>query len=195
MRKKARLLQWAGGYREKRRMANNTRKDDLLEKIADIETAMFLALPTTNGPAPAQQKPEIFRLTRKMAHAAHGVEFLESLLADLQAAAQGGRNLLKEKYDRAGQGREAAQNQVADAIADVETGFLVQAGEKYPEILKGANADVFRSYLRQDLEGLSPRSLELYALELQEAAEQGKNPAIERHNWLAEKLGRPVLPE
>lgn len=168
-------------------------KDILLDKIADLETAMFLEMPAIGGPAPAQQKPEIFRLTRHMAHAAHGEEFLESYLADLEEATRERRNLLQEKYERVANGKELKPNPVADAIADVEAGFLVQAGEKYPEILKGNNAESFRNYLRQELEALSPRSLEIYARELQHAAQTGQNPAIARHNWLAVKLGKPAL--
>lgn len=171
------------------------RRDELLERIADMETEMFLALQSEGGPSPAQQKPEIFRLTRKMAHSAHGEAFLESLLRDLQNAQSEGRNVLQEKYERARSGQAPQANPVADAIADVEAGFLSQAGEKYPEILKGGNARVFRDYLRHELDALSSESLRLYAQELQEAADQGKNPAIARHNWLAGQLGRHGLAE
>lgn len=174
---------------------DNSRRDELLEKIADMETEMFLALPSAGGPSPAQQKPEIFKWTRKMTHAAHGEAFLESLLEDLQNAKRQGRNILQEKYERAKNGDAHSDNPVADAIADVEAGFLAQAGEKYPEILKGGNAESFRYYLRQELEFLSPKTLQLYAQELQEAADQGKNPAIARYNWMAKKLGHPGLTE
>lgn len=172
---------------------DSAKRDELLDLIADLETEMFLELSSEGGPSPAQQKPEIFRLTRRMAHAAHGVAFLESLLADLRAARQAGRNVLKEKYERAARGEAPVGNPVADAIADVEAGFLAQAGEKFPQILKGGNSQVFRRYLRHELDFLSTQSLQLYAQELQEAADQGRNPAIERHNWLAGKLGQPLL--
>ena len=44
---------------------------------------------------------------------------------------------------------------------------------------------MFRRYLRCELETLSPRTLALYAREVRRAREEGRNPVLERHDWLA----------
>lgn len=171
-------------------------REEALAEIVQRELAMFLATPSEGGPSACQQRPETFKLMRHMAHSAHGDAFLNSYLDDLRMAEEEGRNFMLEKYALMDELiPPLSQSPLLDEIADAETGYLDEAARMYPQIMKRDGSDAFRNYLRCELQTLSPRSLELYADEIRKAREEGRNLVLERHNWLAGKLGKPRLDE
>lgn len=169
-------------------------REDVLNEIVERELAMFLATPNEGGQADCQKRPETFRLMRRMAHSAHGDDFLNSYLSDLRQAERDGRNFMIEKYALMDELiPPLSESPLIAEIANAETDYLDEAAALYPEIIRRAGSDRFARYLASELQTLSPRSLELYAEEIRQARAGGRNPVLERHNWLARKLGRPPL--
>lgn len=169
-------------------------RDDLLNEIVQRETRMFTETPIENGASEFQQRPEAFRLTRLMAHSAHGEDFLRSYLKDLEDAKKTGRNFVAEKYARMDNLIPPLnEDPLLDQIAKAETDWLAEASRMYPAIIKGAGSEQFRQFLRCELETLSDDTLAIYGDEIKKAEAEKRNLAIERHNWLARKLGGKPL--
>lgn len=169
-------------------------RESALNEIVERELAMFLATPNEGGTADCQQRPATFRLMRQMAHCVHTSEFLQSYLEDLRKAEKQGRNFMIEKYALMDERIEPlSDDPLIDEVADAETSFLEKAAALYPQIIQRNGTDMFRRYLRSELQTLSSESLALYAAEIREAQKAGRNTVVERHDWLARKLGRKPL--
>lgn len=169
----------------------NEEREKLLDEIVAREWAMFEKTPNEGGPADCQQRPETFRLMRRMAHMAHDLPFLRSYLNDLRIAEMDGRNFMIEKYARMDNRIPPLQeNPLLDEIAEREAAFLTEAAQKYPGLVRMDANGMFKRYLRCELETLSEESLNLYAAEIRKAMKDGRNPVRERHEWLLGKLGK-----
>lgn len=167
------------------------KRGQILDEIIEREIAMFLATPNEGGMASCQERPDTFRLMRKMAHSAHGDEYLESYLKDLREAELTKRNFMLEKYARMDNRLPPISiNPLIDKIADAELEFLKSAIPLSNGMIRPESASHFRLYLRSELETLSDRTLELYAREIAEAQGRGESPVLQRHQWLAEHLGK-----
>lgn len=170
-------------------MNDRTERDALLDEIIERELAMFLETPNEGGVASCQQRPETFRVMRRMAHVTHDDDTLRSYLEDLRAAESSGRNFMLEKYARMDNRLPPlSESPLLDEIADAENAFMEEAARMRPDRIRRNSSGMFRRYLRCELETLSPRTLELYAREVRRATEEGRNPALERHDWLAAYL-------
>ncbi|WP_308621161.1 DUF4125 family protein [uncultured Desulfovibrio sp.] len=170
-------------------MNDRTERDALLDEIIERELAMFLETPNEGGVASCQQRPETFRVMRRMAHVTHDDDTLRSYLEDLRAAESSGRNFMLEKYARMDDRLPPlSESPLLDEIADAENAFMEEAARIRPDRIRRNSSGMFRRYLRCELETLSPRTLELYAREVRRAKEEGRNPALERHDWLAAYL-------
>lgn len=175
-------------------MLENFDRKAVLYEIIERELAMFQAVQNEGGTAECQQRPETFRVLRHMAHAPHDDAVLASYLEDLRQAAEQGRNMMVEKYARMDDRLPPlSTSPLLDEIADAETAFLEAARTQYPHVIKSNGAGIFRHYLRCELETLSPATLELYAREVRRAQAEGRNLAVERHECLAQLLGRGTL--
>lgn len=169
-------------------------REELIADITERELKMFMATPSLGGESELRDRPETFRLMRHMAHSAHDEAFLQAYLTDLREAEKSGRNLMAEKYARFNNLMPASnKSELPDEIAKAETEFLIEASDRFPEIIRKDGSERFRDYFRAEMETLSPASLALYAEEVRKAKEEGRNLALERHNWLASKLGKPQL--
>lgn len=169
-------------------------KDKLLREIVERELAMFLTAPDETGIEGMRQSPEAMRLMRSMTHSAHDNAFLKSYLEDLRKAEESGRNFMLEQYARMNNRiPPLSVNPLLDEVADAEMAFQNEASDLYPEIIRHKGTDEFRHYLRSGLESLSDESLQHYAEEMRKARREGRNPVLERHNWLARKMGRDEL--
>lgn len=167
-------------------MNTTAERDALLDEIIDRELAMFLETPNEGGVAACQQRPETFRVMRRMAHVTHDDETLRSYLEDLRAAKASGRNFMLEKYARMDDRLPPlSDSPLLDEIADAENTFMEEAARIRPDRIRRNGSGIFRRYLRCELETLSPRTLDLYAREVRRAQEEGRNPVLERHDWLA----------
>ena len=171
-------------------------RESLLREIIDRELAMFLATPNEGGISACQQRPETFRVMRRMAHEVHDDATLASYLDDLRRAEDEGRNFMLEKYARMDERMPPlTQSPLPEEIADAEAAFLEEAARRFPHAIKRNGSDMFRRYLRCELETLSPATLELYAGEIRRARREGRNLVLERHRWLARLLGKGSLEE
>lgn len=171
-------------------------RESLLREIIDRELAMFLATPNEGGISACQQRPETFRVMRRMAHEVHDDATLASYLDDLRRAEEEGRNFMLEKYARMDERMPPlTQSPLPEEIADAEAAFLEEAARRFPHAIKRNGSDMFRRYLRCELETLSPATLELYAGEIRRARREGRNLVLERHRWLARLLGKGSLEE
>ena len=171
-------------------------RESLLREIIDRELAMFLATPNEGGISACQQRPETFRVMRRMAHEVHDDATLASYLDDLRRAEEEGRNFMLEKYARMDERMPPlTQSPLPEEIADAEAAFLEEAARRFPHAIKRNGSDMFRRYLRCELETLSPATLELYAGEIRRARREGRNLVLERHHWLARLLGKGSLKE
>ncbi|MBD5539107.1 MAG: DUF4125 family protein [Desulfovibrio sp.] len=168
-------------------MKTNPEREALLNEIIERELAMFLATPNEGGTADCQQRPDTFRVMRRMAHITHDDATLKSYLDDLRAAEESGRNFMIEKYARMDDRiPPLSDSPLLDEIADAENAFLVAASEERPDRIRRNGSDMFRRYLRCELETLSPETLALYAEEVRRAKAEGRNLVLERHQWLAD---------
>ena len=165
-----------------------------LYEIIERELTMFQAVNNEGGTADCQQRPETFRVMRRMTHDVHDDEVLASYLEDLRRAETEGRNFMVEKYARMDDRLPPlSTSPLLDEIADAETAFLEEACQQYPHVIKSSGKGIFRHYMRCELETLSPATLTLYAEEIRRAKEAGRNLAVERHECLAHLLGRESL--
>ena len=170
-------------------METSPEREALLDEIIERELAMFLATPNEGGVASCQQRPDTFRVMRRMAHITHEDATLNSYLEDLRAAEQSGRNFMLEKYARMDDRLPPlSESPLLDEIADAEDEFMDEAAKAHPERIRRNGPDMFRRYLRCELETLSPGTLTLYAEEVRRARAEGRNLALERHQWLADYM-------
>lgn len=167
-----------------------------LYEIIERELVMFQAVNNEGGTADCQQRPETFRVMRRMTHDVHDDEVLASYLEDLRRADAEGRNFMVEKYARMDDRLPPlSASPLLDEIADAEAAFLEEACAQYPHVIKSNGRGIFRRYLRCELETLSPATLELYAREVRRARAEGRNLAVARHECLCRLLGRGSLAE
>ena len=172
-------------------MQDTTSREAVLAEIVERELAMFLATNNEGGVSVCQTRPDAFRAMRKMAHSAHEDAVLDSYLADLRQAEANSRNLMVEKYARMDDRLPPlSTSPLLDEIADAEEAFLHEAQRLYPNVVKSNGQGMFRRYLRCELETLSPRTLALYAAQIDRARREGRNLVVERHDYLMRLLGK-----
>lgn len=172
-------------------MHDTTGRNAALAEIVERELAMFLATSNEGGVSVCQTRPDTFRAMRKMAHSAHDDALLESYLADLRQAEADGRNVMVEKYARMDDRLPPlSTSPLLDQIADAEEAFLHEAQRLYPNVIKSNGQGMFRRYLRCELETLSPRTLALYAAQIDRARRESRNLVVERHDYLMRLLGK-----
>ena len=171
-------------------------REEVIKEIIERELAMFLSTQNEGGTASCQERPDTFRLMRRMAHEAHEDAYLACYLGHLNEALDKGRNFMVEKYGRMDNRLPPlSDSPLLDEIADAEAGFMESAAALYPALFKPESWKGFRRYLRCELETLSPECLELYAGEIRKAVSEKRNPVLERYEWLAKHLGKTHLSE
>ncbi|SDF26826.1 DUF4125 family protein [Desulfovibrio legallii] len=169
-------------------------RERLLREIVERELEMFLATPNEGGPAVCQQRPEGFRIMRRMTLGVLREATLAAYADDLRRAAAAGRNLMVEKYarmdDRLPPVREDPR---MDALVAAESAFMDAAAKAYPHVIRRDAGGGFARYLRCELETLSPGTLAAYGEDVAQARREGRNLAVERYRVLARLLGKPGL--
>lgn len=172
------------------------RREGLLMEIVERELVMFLATPNEGGTAACQQRPDSFRIMRRMAHAPLSDATLEAYAADLRLAERQGRNFMIEKYARMDNRLPPLQNNpLIDEVVGMEAAFMREASARYPAVIVHGGDGQFENYLRCELETFSPATLDLYARDMRRAAREGRNPAEERYRCLARLMGKGSLEE
>ena len=165
-------------------------REQRINDIVEKELLMFLSTPNEGGTASCQQRPDAFRLMRRMAHSVHEDATLLSYLRDLEQAEASGRNFMIEKYARMEeQLPPISTNEFIPRIAAAEAAWMAEAAARYPRSLQNRGDDTFLRYISCELETLSDETLELYYAEVQAALKEQRNLVEERHNFLCRQLG------
>ena len=169
-------------------------KMNFIDKIVEIELDMFERVRTAE-PSLCKDRPETFKVMRRITHFVLSTETLESYLGDLQKARAEGRNLLTEKYARMDKQIPPIKvNPAIDEIVKLEGRWMRQLSQKYPHVFKGRAAPL-KSYLASELETYSDKTLELYLRDVSKAEKEGRNLAEERYTRLFQQIGYSGIAE
>jgi hypothetical protein len=170
------------------------KKLDLINQISEIELDMFERVRTAE-PSLCKDRPETFKAMRGMTHSVLSTETLKSYLEDLQKARAEGMNLLTEKYARMdNQIPPVKANPVINDIVKLESRWMRELSQKYPQIFKGG-AVGFELYLSSELETYSDKTLGLYFGDISRAEREGRSLAEERYTKLFQQIGYSSIAE
>lgn len=175
-------------------MTNEKRgHEELLESIIQIELDMFERVRTAE-PSLCKDRPETFKVMRRMTHSVLSSVTLESYLEDLNKAKADDRNLLTEKYARMDSRIPPLKsNPIIDDIANIETRWVEELSGKYPHTFKDVLG--FKIYISSELETYSDKTLELYFEDVSKAENEKRNLAEERYTMLFQQIGYSSIAE
>jgi len=175
-------------------MTNGKRsREELLKSIIEIELDMFERIRTAE-PSLCKDRPETFKVMRRMTHSILSTGTLESYLEDLHKAKAEARNLLTEKYARMDNRIPPLKtNPIIDDIVEIEEHWMKELSEKYPHTFKGGPG--FKVYLSSELETYSDKTLELCFEDVSEAEKEGRNLAEGRYTMLFQQIGYSSIAE
>jgi hypothetical protein len=164
-----------------------TKKDDLIEKIVDVEWKMFQKVPNVGGRASCQDDYKTFKINRYGQAMSWSESVLESYLEDLVNAENQGRNLLTEKYAHMMKSTSPEEYSrivhlipemnlevitIVDEIVNIVLSWEKEIKSKYPDVAKRgrpiySNEDnryttSIETYLRGELLTYSLKTLKLY---------------------------------
>lgn len=167
---------------------------ELVDAIIKFELDMFEQVRTAE-PSLCKDRPETFKIMRKMTHSVLSTETLESYLEDLHKAKAEGRNLLTEKYARMDNRIPSLKtNRFIDDIVKLESRWMKELSQKYPQSFKDGSGG-FELYLSSELETYSDETLKLYFSDVSRAEKEGRNLAEERYTKLFEQIGYSSIDE
>ena len=170
-----------------RREIMSSNKDDLTNKIIEIEEDMFSRVQNIGGKALCQEDLVTFKIMRSSQFISWSDAALESYLNDLTEAKKSGRNLLTEKYARMMKSTspleyarikdllpplEPEVASLIDRIAEIELKWQEELLERFPYVVERGRpvynsedspfATSMETYLRGELATYSKKTLELY---------------------------------
>ncbi len=178
-------------------------KEELIERILELELNMFLNVPS-RYPVSCQQDPDGFRLHRGAQFSVWSKDTLQSYHDDLIEATEQGHNLMSLKYARMENiipplSSNPLIDEIADMLLDAQKGMLSQ----YPRFLgtcrpledDSSESTSFKTYQRGELETYSDRTLELLHRDIKQIPEGGENWSVQTYAHLVRKLGYKSLDE
>lgn len=174
---------------------SDERKETLVTEIIERELVMFQSV-KSREPSLCQERPESFRLMRRMTHSVLSEKFLESYLDDLKKAEEKGRNLMTEKYGLM-EGSIPLINldeRVREIVA-AEGAWRREVAAVFPRTVLPDGHQSFCAYLRGELMTYSGSSLHAYLECVHEAKAAGRNLVRERYDHLMQMLGHGSLEE
>lgn len=182
-------------------MAQVTKKEQLIFDIASAEWDLFQLVQNTGGRASCQNDSDTFFKMRMSQWMVFSEETLESYMADLQSAAESGRNLIFEKYGFMMEttypeefeqikahlpavSKEA--DRMIDELAGIHVAWDKEVLHKYPNLRKNGrvfessednilNGSSSESYLRGEYKTYSEKTLALIYHQILSAHQSGKN--------------------
>jgi len=177
-------------------------KEKLIEQIVQYEWEAFHNAPNEGGPAFCQNDFETFEIMRLSQYRPWPQELLESWLADLQAAAARGWNVMTEKYARMEESldplryaeikpllpaRSEMHRAIAEQIVQIQVGWMEELAVQYPKFAGRARnihtsqdsrfGTSYETYLRAELGTYSDATLKLYGRFIIELYRAGENLA------------------
>lgn len=182
-------------------MAQISEKEQLIFDIAQAEWELFQLVQNTGGRASCQNDSDTFFKMRMSQWMIFSQETLESYMADLQNAANEGRNLIFEKYGfmmETTYPEEFARIQkhlpkvlpeterMIEEIAEIHVKWDQEVYKKYPHIRQNGrvfqssedsilNGSSSESYLKGEYKTYSPKTVKLIFDQVMEAYEKGEN--------------------
>lgn len=180
-------------------------RKDLVDKIVDIEWPMFFGVNNAGGKASCQMDPQTFKIMRESQYNTWSENLLQSYIEDLEKARSEGRNVMTEKYARMMEytapeeyakiaGRLPAVDpevrRLVDEIVQVHIRWKEDLDRKYPNLSERGRAlrsrddnrygqPSLETYMRAELQSLSPKSAAIYHRETMERLANGRNEAEE----------------
>ena len=175
----------------------NASHDNLIREIIVMEEEMFTAVNSSNPDAKStcQEQLKTFELMRWMTHSVHSGEYLACYLQDLKAAVEADRNMMTEKYAIMQGLIPMVLNDGILFIVTTEWAWLEDLKKEYPNIFANQQQSIFKAYLQGELQTLSDECLDLYAKDVQEGLDSGKNLIKGRYENLYGRLGYKSLEE
>ncbi len=174
---------------------NKSEKEDLIERILDVELDMFVNVPT-DEPTKCRENLGAFRLVRGSGFEVWSHEALESYFEDLKIAVREKRNLMTLKYARMGNQIECLNNNpLIGKIVEIEKESQEQVRRKYPHLMSHDKVGTGVTYLEAELETYSDRTLELYYANVLQAKQAGRNLPEEVYSSMFKKQGFYSLKE
>lgn len=178
---------------------------ELVDKIVAIEWPMFFGVNNAGGKASCQMDPATFHIMRESQYNAWSDELLQSYLNDLEEARKAGRNIMTEKYGRMMEYTAPDEyarikdrlpvidpevKKLVDEIVGVHLRWKEELDRKYPNLsdrgrpLRSKDDNRFgqpslETYMRAELQSLSPKSAALYHKETMDRLEQNRSEAEE----------------
>jgi hypothetical protein len=195
-------------------------KEDVIEKIIEMEWKMFQAVPSSGGRAVCQEDFMTFEIMRFSQAMSWSEAVLESYLGDLTEADKNGRNLLTEKYARMMKSTsplEYARMEhlipplnpdvlpLIDKIAEIVLEWEEILEKKFPHILRRGRpirrsedtpfVTSLETYLRGELSTYSLRTLQLYHDHLLKLKSENINGSEITLAQMVKQYGYPSLEE
>jgi hypothetical protein len=178
--------------------------EELINQIVDIEWEMFAAVNNIGGPASCQNDPKTFRAMRISQACCWSLELLQSYLTDLLEARQQGTNLVAIKYARMMEFTHPAEyalirgelpeidaetRQRIEEIVSANLQWDEEVLARYPHFRRrgrpltrhedSPSQTSTETYMRGELQTLSPRSIAIYYYDTICAKTAGRNMAAE----------------
>lgn len=196
-------------------------KQELIKAIVDIEWPMFSGVNNLGGKASCQMDPQTFRIMRESQYATWSERLLGQYLEDLHQAKQAGRNVMSEKYARMMEhtfpdeyariaprlpALDPGAARMVEEIVAAHIRWKEELDARYPALSERGrplrSKDDYRfgqpsleTYMRGELQTLSPAAVAIYHAETQERLAQGRNEAEENLLNQVKKYGYTTLEE
>ncbi|MCP4750012.1 MAG: DUF4125 family protein [Proteobacteria bacterium] len=181
------------------------KKNEVINKILEIELAMFLSVPVLEK-ANCQEHPDQFRSVRQAQFLTWSEQTLNSYLNDLKLSAIEGRNLMTQKYARIDNlVPEINNDPLIEKIVTVQTVWQREMLSKYPNLMRGARAiessedsasqTSFQTYLRSELETYSHDTLTSLHDDIANRQNGQKSITEELYERMVKDLGYESLEE
>ncbi|MDY6856116.1 MAG: DUF4125 family protein [Thermodesulfobacteriota bacterium] len=180
-------------------------KNDLVEKILDIELRMFLSV-SSHQKVSCQEDPESFKRTRRAQFLSWSEDTQKSYLNDLQAAEKDCLNLMTQKYARMDNLIPMLnENPLIEKIIKIQFEWQKKMFLKYPcfmgrgRSLSSAEDTAFQTsfetYLRGELETYSDETLRALYKDVTDQLEKGESMTEKLYLYMVKEYGYKSLDE
>ena len=195
-------------------------KENLIEKVVDLEWDMFQNVENMDGNASCQEDPKTFKIMRSSQFEGWSKAALEGYLEDLKEASKKGVNLISEKYGRMMkstspfhyakiehllQPLDSDQQELIEKVIRMVIEWEEELAKKYPNILRKGRplyssldspwVTSVETYLRGELSTYSKKTLELHYEHLMNEKSQNINASEITLESMVRKYGYKSLEE